>query len=303
MGRRIILTGATGFVGTQVLKQLLAENEEVFTIGRTIPSIKHPKLSSYTIDLLGDKSKIELSRLFKEIQPTHLLHLAWYVAPGKFWTATENVTWLQKSFELLVSFADGGGKRAVFVGSCAEYDWSSELACKEYETRLTPSTLYGIAKKSLFELASNFTDTRALSFAWARLFFMFGEGEPKEKLIAYIINALNNGQVAICQNANLIRDFLDVKEVANGLFALTKSKVEGPVNIASGKAIRVGTLVEKVGKIIGRPDLLKLETPEHHTQPTFIVACNKRLREEVGWKPKQNLDQALIEIINLKKIC
>ena len=67
----------------------------------------------------------------KDLRPSHLLHFAWYVTPGKFWTSPENIDWLQASLDLVTSFLDCGGERSVIAGTCAEYDWTGNGILRE----------------------------------------------------------------------------------------------------------------------------------------------------------------------------
>ena len=82
------------------------------------------------------------------VQPTHLLHLAWFAVPGQFWTSPENLRWVQASLELLSVFESVGGRRLVVAGSCDEYEWS-DVDCDEHDTPLRPATLYGTCKHAL----------------------------------------------------------------------------------------------------------------------------------------------------------
>ncbi len=286
--KRIVVTGGTGFVGRNVLP--LLAGSEVHVFDKNQGDLK--SVIWHAVDL-SDVEKTKM--LLREIQPTHLLHLAWFVPPNEFWTSTENVAWVYRSFELLKSFAETGGKRAVLIGSCAEYDWTIGDYCDENKTPLKPSTLYGAAKRSLFELATIYAANVGLSLCWARLFFMFGAGEPETKFVAYLIKSLLKGEKAVCQNAGLVRDYLYIKEVAGALTILLEKDISGAINVASGEPLRIGDLAETIGKITGRPDKIEFAEEVSASEPTFVVANTKRLVEETGWKPNYSLETALRE--------
>lgn len=287
--KRIVVTGGTGFVGRNVLPLL---GGEVHVFDRNAGDLK--SVNWHALDL-SDIEKTQI--LLREIQPTHLLHLAWFVPPNEFWTSPENVAWIYRSFELLKSFAKAGGKRAVLIGSCAEYDWTIGGYCDEKETPLKPSTLYGAAKRSLFELATIYAANVGLSLAWARLFFMFGAGEPEAKFIAYVIKSLLSKKKAVCKNADLVRDYLFVKDVAEALKMLLENDVCGAINVASGEPIRIGDLAKTISEIIGRQNLVDFIGKANPNEPAFVVARTERLIEEVGWTPKYELEAALREYI------
>lgn len=291
--KSVLLTGSTGFVGSYTIPQLLKKGYTVHAVTSKSETPKSDEnLIWHTANLLDSD---ETENLLKTVCPTHLLHFAWYVEHGKFWTSTENVAWVYRSFELLKSFAENGGKRAVLIGSCTEYDWTIGDFCDENETPLKPSTLYGAAKRSLFELASIYAANVGLSLSWARLFFMFGAGEPEAKLVAYLIKSLLKGERAFCKNPDLVRDYLYVNEVAEALTVLLEQDICGAINVASGKPLRIRDLAETIGKITGRQDKIEFVEKVGASEPAFVVANTKRLTEETGWKPKYSLETALRE--------
>src|ERR1022692_1871166 len=111
---RILLTGATGLIGREIVRPLRATGAEIHSLGRTDPGMTG--VSHHPVDLLG-AGDLDAVRA---IGATHLVHLAWH--PGRdFWTAPENLDWVAASIRLVRAFAAGGGQRAVVAGSCAEY--------------------------------------------------------------------------------------------------------------------------------------------------------------------------------------
>ena len=103
-------------------------------------------------------------------------------------------------------FKEQGGQRAVFAGTCAEYDWSDGI-CSETKTLLHPTTLYGSCKKELFETLKNMK----LDWAWGRIFHLYGPDEPQKKLTASVILSLLKGENALCSHGTQERDFLHVQ--------------------------------------------------------------------------------------------
>ena len=95
--KRVLLTGATGFVGRHCLQPLLERGYEVHALtSRPVPTTEQDGVHWHLLDLLAPRP---LS--LEQIQPTHLLHLAWYAVPGKYWTSPENVRWVEASLALL----------------------------------------------------------------------------------------------------------------------------------------------------------------------------------------------------------
>ena len=135
--KRVLLTGASGFVGRHAQTRLLELDYEVHAVEfRAMNDWAHPSVHTHTCDLLDDRAR---AALLRTVRPTHLLHLAWCATPGKFWTSLDNLSWVSASLELTHAFAEAGGARAVYAGTCAEYDWSSGR-CSEEKTLLRAVT-------------------------------------------------------------------------------------------------------------------------------------------------------------------
>ena len=156
MKKRVLLTGADGFVGIHSIKNLSEKNYEIHAISLNDRSWdnQEPNLFWHQCDLLdSDQQK----KLLEQIEPTHLLHFAWVTTPGEYWVSPENIQWIQASLELLSNFANYDGKRVVFAGTCAEYDWSFDGPFSEGTAPLNPKTLYGASKKCLQQTLASFS--------------------------------------------------------------------------------------------------------------------------------------------------
>jgi nucleoside-diphosphate-sugar epimerase len=290
--KKIVLTGASGFVGRQCLSPLVRHGYEIHAVQHQHRAPDIAQVQWHQVDLLDAD---EVSRFLKRIQPTHLLHCAWYAVPGKYWEAVENYRWVEASQHLFRSFVKLGGQRAVGVGSCAEYDWSF-TRCLEYSTPLNPATTYGTCKVQVGTFLEELGNKTGVTTAWGRLFFLYGPHERPERFVPSIINPILRGERARCSHGEHVRDYIYVKDAADALASLLASSVSGPVNIASGKAVALKQIAKTIGAKLGRPDLLTFAETES-TGAREIAAETARLNREVGWSPKYNLDLGLEETI------
>jgi len=292
--KRILLTGATGFIGRHCLPLLSARGYEVHAVSTRGSLEGSSDIHWHKVDLLNS---LQLQNLVADVMPSHLLHFAWYTMPGKYWTSQENIRWVQSSLELLQAFVTNGGDRAVMAGTCAEYDWKYGY-CSEKVTPLAPSTLYGTCKHSLQIILDSFSKQTGLSTAWGRIFSLYGPYEHQDRLTSSAIRSLLMGERAYCSHGNQIRDFLYVKDVADAFVALLESSVEGPVNIGSGRPIVLKNIIQKIsGKIVNRDHIEFGAVPVSSDDPPLLVADVRRLVKEVGWAPKYQLDRGLDETI------
>lgn len=292
---RVLITGGTGFVGGPCVRAALERGAEVHVLARSERAVP-PGVRFHAIDLF-DADRV--NEIVSAVRPTHLLHLAWIATPGVYWTSPENERWVQASIDLLEAFAAVGGKRVVATGTCAEYDWTGDGVCRERGTYLRPATLYGERKDWTRDLSKKLADDRGLSLAWARLFFLYGPGEHPARLVPSVTRALLAGQPADCTEGTQRRDFLHVDDAADALISLLFSEITGPVNVASGVAVSVREVVEKIGVATGRPELVRFGVrPTPPGDPPLLVADVTRLRTELGWVPRIGLDEGIARTVD-----
>lgn len=288
--KKVLLTGGSGFIGRNTVSELLSKDYEVHVADIALISGLPTEATLHECNLFDFQQQ---KSLLQKIKPTHLLHFAWYAVPCKFWSSIENMRWVQASLELLHNFAKEGGRRVVFAGTCAEYDWSGGL-CSETSTSLIPKTFYGICKNSLQQIYTSFCRENEISGAWGRVFFLYGPYENPDRLVPYVIRALLEDRQALCTHGRQIRDFMHVSDVASAFVALLNSDIPGPVNIASGQAVELKEILEMIASKIRKPELLKLGAlPFSENEPFILKADVQRLQKEVGWNPLFSLDKGL----------
>jgi nucleoside-diphosphate-sugar epimerase len=289
--KRVLVTGAGGFVGRHVTSALVRGGAEVHAVGSRAKEPGNDGCTWHAADLLDPR---QVRELVKTVRADTLMHLAWCAKPPDYWTDVDNLRWLAASLELVRLFAEHGGARAVGVGSCAEYDWDYGY-CTEAVTPLKPGTLYGTTKAACGSTLTAYGAARGVSVAWARLFFLVGPHDAGSRLVPSLVTALRAGKPARCTSGNHIRDFLHVTDAAAALVALLTSEVTGAVNIGSGVPVRVGDLARGVAARVGRPDLLSVEDGASTHQ--LVTANVARLRNEVGWQPALDIDSALDDTV------
>jgi nucleoside-diphosphate-sugar epimerase len=295
MGARpTLVVGATGFIGAPALRHLLAAGHDVHAVSSR-PQAPIDGVTWHHGDLLEAGTA---SALVSSVEPGRLLHLAWYAEPGQFWDSPENVRWVEATLRLLRAFADGGGERAVLAGTCAEYDWSVVGACSEEETPLRPATLYGASKDATRRVAAAFAALAGFELAWGRIFFLYGPGEPHQRLLPLVTRALLAGEPAKVTAGTQVRDFMHVDDVARAFVAVLDSNAQGAVNIASGTGVELRELVKLVGEAVGRPELIEFGAlPQRAGEPASLVADARRLRETVGFRPRHGLADGVRETV------
>jgi nucleoside-diphosphate-sugar epimerase len=284
---RVLVTGAAGFIGARCLPDLARRGFEVHAVSSRE---RFGGADWHRADLLDPA---EARAVVERIRPTHLLHLAWETTHGAFWSSPRNLDWLAASLHLARAFAEMGGRRAVVAGTCAEYRWGDPV-CREGVTPLEPATLYGAAKHALHVALSAYLRDAGVVLVWGRVFLLHGAGEPTGRLVPSVATAMLEGRPAACTHGRQVRDLLHADDVSSAFGALVAGDVEGAVNVASGVPVTLAEVVETLGDITGRRDLIRfgaLEAPAG--EPSELVADARRLRDEVGWSPRHGLREGL----------
>jgi dTDP-6-deoxy-L-talose 4-dehydrogenase (NAD+) len=254
--RRILITGATGFVGRQVLLQVAKLNLSVTLI------VRGPKIESFR-EIPAVDTIIGTNDLFAETTAwwanafqgiDTVIHLAWDVEPTKYLYSLKNIDCLQGTLAMAQGAVIAGVRRIIGIGTCFEYDLN--YCSLSIETPLKPLTPYAGAKAAVFTALSNWLPSQSVEFVWCRLFYLYGEGEDVRRLVPNLRSKLAAGEKVELSSGTQIRDYLDVSVAGRLIADIAIGTVQGPINICSGIPITVKQLAEKIADEYGRRDLL-----------------------------------------------
>jgi nucleoside-diphosphate-sugar epimerase len=291
----VLVTGASGFIGRACLPLLHDAGYDVVAVARAVPAWAADGSVWREADLLQPGTA---SALLASVQPTHVLHLAWNATPGQFWTSRDNVRWVQASLDLLEACVAQGVGRIVAAGTMAEYGTKGGT-CDELTTPCVPDTLYGVCKDALRRIWLDGAERAGVSAAWGRIFHPYGPHEHPAKLVASVIRALLAGESVATTDGRQQRDFLHVADVAAAFVTLLGSDLKGAVNVASGQAASLRTVIETISTGIGRPELVQLGArPRAAGDPDMLAAVAGRLSTETPWRPQYSLSDGLTDTID-----
>lgn len=283
---RVLLTGASGFLGRHVQVVLRSQGVEVVALGRSPPLEADEWLEA---DLLHAR---DLGSIVQRARASHLLHLAWYTEHGAYWNSPVNVQWVDASVRLLQAFMAQGGRHVVMAGSCAEYDWSHGYL-REDSTPLQPASLYGAAKDATRRLTQALCAEEGISMAWAHVFYPFGAGEDQHRVLPSLIRVFRGLSPAFGVNALAYRGLLPVRDAAAALVHLLSLGHSGRYNICSGQPVAMHEVVRTLAQICeaDSEQVLRLASARPG-DPHLLVGDNQRLLA-TGWRPTCTLRQGL----------
>lgn len=250
---RVLVTGASGFIGRQIVAKLAAMDVEVHAVARTLSDAHGGAVRWYSANLL---EPVMATNLIRTIRPTHLVHAAWIATPGVYLQSPENLDWVQASIALARAFGEAGGTRFVGVGTCAEYA-PSDQTLTEDSARLAPSSIYGSAKLAAANALAAVADVHGFQAVWARLFVPYGSGDSPRRLVPSVIAALHRGEAILTTSGEQVRDFITSTDAADQITRILWSPASGSFNIGTGQGTPVRAVLDRIAAHFGRQHLLR----------------------------------------------
>jgi dTDP-6-deoxy-L-talose 4-dehydrogenase (NAD+) len=267
----ILITGGNGFVGNQIVRLLNDKKEDIRLILREGAKLKF-RLSPnvkilYSKDLF--KEDVEWWKNALEGVDT-VVHAAWYNEPGEYLNSYKNLDCLSGTIDMAKACVGANVKRFIGIGTCFEYELDNGLLYSK--TPLNPKSIYAASKASAYLILKNIFKSSNVSFAWCRLFYLYGEFENENRLVPYIRAQLEGGKFVHLTSGKQVRDFIDVRDAGEQIVSIIRNDAVGPINICSGVPITVRQLAENVADEYKRRDLLKFGTREdNETDPICII--------------------------------
>lgn len=290
--KKVLLTGATGFIGTALTNELIRRGYEVHTLVYPTALEKKEGFIQYEMNLMD-------SEAIKDFLSTHhfenLIHLAWYVGP-KCHIHNLNLNWTVATLNLLSAFIENGGKCFLGAGTCSEYEYKYGYLLED-ETPTDPQTLYGNGKNAVYNLAKVYCKQNGCRFKWPRIFNLYGPNEKPQRLMPSVINACLNGEDVKVSDCLKFQDYLHVEDTARGIADVFESDLEGAVNICSGKPVQLREIVNKIAALTDfKGNILWGAIPAAFGDEV-VIGNNEKLRS-IGWQPKYTLEEGLKQTIN-----
>jgi nucleoside-diphosphate-sugar epimerase len=278
---RVLLTGASGFIGRQVLAQLALRGIDTVAVGGARAAGFQGEFIE--ADLLQADACVDV---VARAHCTHLIHMAWYAEHGQYWASPLNLRWVEASVRLVEAFCAAGGQHVAAAGTCAEYDGSVGY-CREDSSPLVPATLYGVAKDATRRLVTAVCDAAGVPCAWGRIFMAYGPGEDRRRLFPSLADVFQGRRAPFGVNAEAYRDFVHVEDVARAFADLSFAAASGSFNIASGLPIQIAQAVRLIAQACGAAPAAVLDlATERPGEPRLLLGDNGRLLS-LGWRAVQ----------------
>jgi len=258
---KILVTGATGFVGQHVINELLKYDHQIIAAVRNKDSVTHLPDTIKIIELYLDNLESNKNYFSETGNPDLLLHLAWQGLPNykESFHLEKN---LPSHSAFLKNMAENGLQNLVVSGTCFEYGMKDGCLSEDMES--DPQNPYAIAKDELRKFLEDLQHENHFTLKWIRLFYMYGKEQNPNSLLSQLERALQNGDAVFnMSRGEQLRDYLPIETVAEYIVKIAlQNKITGIINCCSGVGVKVKTFVE-----------------------TYLKKSNKKINLNLGYYP------------------
>lgn len=298
MRKNILLTGATGMIGSAIMREALAQNYKITGLVRknssrikNIPRHQNVKIVECNIDEYKNLNLDEKYDIF--------IHLAWNKTFGN---NRDDVDAQLKNIEFTLD-AVRLAKRtgcSVFIGAGSQAEYGIQNKDLTAELPVNPESGYGIAKFAAGKLSRLLCGQLGIRFNWLRILSVYGKNDGEHTLISYVINELKNGRSPELTKCEQDWDYLYCDDAARAFLAVVQKGVDGKFYpLGSGQGRKLSEYIKDIQKIVNPNIPLGFGKKEYYPhQPMHLVADISELTKDTGWKPEASFEEGIKKIIN-----
>jgi len=302
---KYLVTGATGFVGSWLVRRLIADGHSVAVMTRQSSDLWRirPWLSS-VLQINGDLNRMnEMAASIRSFAPETIFHLAWTGGNSSRFLndAAQVYANVPGSLELMRIATETGVRTFINFGSCVEYGQYS-IPVRESDPVL-PTNLYGRAKYVVEELGMALASASGFRFASMRLFWAYGPADDEARLMPSLIRKMLSGQRYAMTAGEQLWDYLYIEDAIEAIVRVANtSSAQGIFNLGSGRPEKLGTVALQIAMLAGEQSLLGLgDIPYGAQQVMHLEADITRLRTATGWEPHVDLPRGLLQTVEWYK--
>ncbi len=286
--KKVIVTGAAGFTGCNLVEELLERNYYVYAVVRPDSEHNERLIESDQLKLVY-LDFAEYGNIHKKIREScdYFFHLTWLGDNNNFFQQYQAMQYTVNTLESAVKI---GCKRFIGTGSQAEY--GSQKGIITEEVLPNPKSAYGTAKLSTCYLSRQLANILGIDWIWGRIFSTYGKYEPRNRMLPDLIAALKEGKSFSLTAATQYWDYLYSKDAAEALIDLAEYGKNGEIyNIANGQYRQLREFTERVREIIA-PNI-SLDYGKNMEDVISLRPSVEKIYRDTGWKAKTSFDDGI----------
>ena len=292
---KILLTGATGFVGRAFLECAINHGHHVASLvgpGKIAPEVRS-SVGQHLV-LRGTLADAPWSEI-QEFGAHTCVHSAWITTPGVYLESPENDRFLAWSQEFLKRFFATGGSHVIGIGTCIEYQLGARVL-SEATALVAPTTRYARCKDHLRTTLDEMAENARVTSCWARLFYPYGPGEHPDRLCSHLIKKMQQGERASLGTPQSVKDYIYIDDVAEALVTLVENRATGIFNLGSGEETTVMEMAQILARKLNAPVPVAKSSTNPPPAPDYVVADVSRLKA-LGWRSRVTPEEGLARLI------
>jgi UDP-glucose 4-epimerase len=290
-----LVTGASGFLGSWLVRQLLDRGHTVTVLMRSKKWGRRVTDWSDRVRIVyggfEDTSSLRESLMYQPVDV--FFHLAWSGVTAEFRNQTNQIsTNVVGSLQFWELAKDCGCKHWIGLGSQAEYGLYKEVLREDLPAR--PVSAYGVAKLACGTLTGKMSEMVGMMHTTVRLLSTYGPGDDPRNMIPSVILTLLAGKRPAMTKGEQIWDYVYVEDAARALCQIAETGAIGTLNLASGEAVEIRYVAERIRDLVDPRLELGLGDRPYGQDPIMYMAGDiSRLKSVTGWQPKISLQEGL----------
>jgi nucleoside-diphosphate-sugar epimerase len=292
---KILLTGATGFIGANFARQALARGHQIgglVTSSRPLPPDLqgNPNFTPLR-GTLDDAPWLEIAAFAADT----CVHSAWITTPGVYLESPENFQFLESSLRFLKRVREVGARHLIGLGTCIEYKITNEKL-SEITTPIAPETTYARCKNELRVALETDAAANDFQFCWARVFYPYGPGEHPSRLCSAIIQKLSRDEKILLKTPDSTKDYIYIDDLATALVAVTEKRFVGSINLGTGTGTTVRQIAQTIAAQLNKTSLVEEAHPPE-TDPLGNIIADATNLHKLGWRPAYTMERGLNALV------